>query len=384
VTPFASFLYFGLLLYVVVPALIARGFNVKPRHVILPTTLVMVVVQYGLGPTGLALAPWRDIGKVLGFTACELVVAAAFLRARLAGHRRYAFYAAVALALVPLALEKFLPRDAASVVGFLGISYLTFRALDVIFVIQDGLVKELPAGEYVAFLLFFPAISAGPIDRYRRFRTDYRRERSRDELLADLDRAVERIFRGLLYSFVIGRLIDFYWLMPLSRETGVRATVEYMYAYSMYLFFDFAGYSAFAIGVGYLFGVRMNENFNKPFLAKNIVEFWNRWHISLSTWLRDHVYGRFVMAATKGRWFKDRQLSGYLGTLLAFGLMGVWHGTATHYIAYGLYHAVLLAGYGILTQPGRRRRFQLPPLVAQVVTFHVVCFGFLMFSGRLF
>jgi membrane protein involved in D-alanine export len=384
VTPFASFLYFGLLLYVVVPALIARGLNVKPRHVILPTTLVMVVVQYGLGPTGLALAPWRDIGKILGFTAGELVVAAAFLRARLAGHRRYAFYAAVLLALVPLALEKFLPRDTASIVGFLGISYLTFRALDVIFVIQDGLVKDLPVGEYVAYLLFFPAISAGPIDRYRRFRTDYRRERSRDELLADLDRAVERIFRGLLYSFVIGRLIDFYWLTPLSHAAGLRATVQYMYAYSMYLFFDFAGYSAFAIGVGYLFGVRMPENFNKPFLAKNIVEFWTRWHITLYTWLRDHVYGRFVLAATKGRWFTNRYVSGYLGSLLAFGLMGVWHGTAARYICYGLYHAVLMAGYGMLTQPGRPRRFHLPPLVAQLVTFNLVCFGFLIFSGRLF
>ena len=382
--PFASFLYFGLVAYVVVPALIARAANIKARHIILPTTLIMVVVQYGLGPSGLVLAPLRDIGKVLAFTAAQFLVAAAFLRARLAGHRRYAFYAAVVLALLPLALEKFLPHATASVVAFLGISYLTFRALDVIFVIQDGLVKDLPVGEYVAYLLFFPAISAGPIDRYRRFRPDYRRERSRDELLQDLDRAVERIFRGLLYSFIIGRLIDFYWLAPLSHERGLRATVEYMYAYSMFLFFDFAGYSAFAIGVGYLFGVRMPENFNMPFLAKNIAEFWQRWHITLSTWLRDHVFGRFVLAATKGRWFKNRYMAGYLGIALAFSLMGVWHGTAAHYIVYGMYHGVLLAGHAMLTRPGRQRRFRLPPLAAQIVTFHIVCFGFLIFSGRLF
>jgi membrane protein involved in D-alanine export len=384
VIPFVSFLYFGLVAYVVVPALIARAANVKARYIILPTTLIMVVVQYGLGPSALALTPWRDIGKILGFTAGEFVVAAAFLRARSSGHRRYAFYAAVGLALAPLAAVKFLPPAPASIVAFLGISYLTFRALDVIFVIQDGLVKDLPVGEYVAYLLFFPAISAGPIDRYRRFRADYRRERSRDEVIEDLDRAVERIFRGLLYSFVIGRLIDFYWLAPLSHEAGLRATVEYMYAYSMYLFFDFAGYSAFAIGVGYLLGVRMPENFNKPFLAKNITEFWQRWHITLSTWLRDHVYGRFVLAATKGRWFKNRYTAGYLGIALAFSLMGVWHGTAAHYIVYGVYHGVLLAGYAMLTRPGRQRRFRLPPLAAQVVTFHIVCFGFLIFSGRLF
>ena len=73
-----------------------------------------------------------------------------------------------------------------------------------------------------------------------------------------------------------------------------------MYAYSLYLFFDFAGYTAFAIGVGYLFGIHTPENFQRPFLARDIRDFWNRWHISLSWWFRDHVYMRFVMAASDG------------------------------------------------------------------------------------
>ena len=156
-----------------------------------------------------------------------------------------------------------------------------------------------------------------------------------------------------------------------------------MYAYSLHLFFDFAGYSAFAIGTGYLLGVRMQENFNRPFWARNIVEFWDRWHISLSSWLRDHVYGRFVMTAMKGQWFAEPRVAGYLGSGLAFAAMGVWHGPEPRYIAYGLYHALLVVGHEILVVR-RGRRSAMPPMLARVVTFHCVCFGFLIFSGRLF
>ncbi|MGZ7042424.1 MAG: MBOAT family O-acyltransferase, partial [Thermoanaerobaculia bacterium] len=200
----------------------------------------------------------------------------------------------------------------------------------------------------------------------------------------DLDAATERIFRGVLYSFVIGPLIEFYWLKPASLTVGLRADLSYMYAYSLHLFFDFAGYSAFAIGVGYLLGVRMAENFNRPFLAQDIAEFWNRWHISLSTWLRDHVYGRFVLASKKGHWFQDRYTPGYIGSILAFGLMGLWHGPSAHYLFYGLYHGLLIVGHTMITRPDRPRSIRLPPFAARIVTFHLVCFGFLIFSGRLF
>lgn len=382
--PYGSFFYFGLLLYLLVPVVVASLLKVRTRRIVLGATMLMVVVQYGLGPFGLATAPLLAIGRVGGFAVAQWLVAALFLRVRASGQNRWAFYAAVLLALVPLIIEKFAATDVRHLVAFVGISYTTFRALDAIFGIQDGLIKDLPAGEYVAFLLFFPAISAGPIDRYRRFRADYRQERSREQLLSDLDQATVRLFRGILYAFVLGPIIDFYWVTPASHQYGVLGIVSYMYAYSIHLFFDFAGYSAFAIGMGYVLGVRMPENFNRPFLAQNIVEFWNRWHISLSSWLRDHVYGRFVLAAMKGKWFKDRQLSGYLGSVLAFGLMGLWHGAQARYLCYGFYHALLIVGHGMMTRPGRSRMPRLSPLAARIVTFHLVCVGFLIFSGRLF
>lgn len=380
--PFGDFLYFGVLLYLAVPIVICGVLGVPPRKFILAATLVMVAVQYGLVIDG----GWREsaqpLARVAGFVVLQFLVARAFVQLRRAGKRQPVFYAAVLLGLAPLALEKLVPGSR-SVTAFLGISYATFRALDITFAIQDGLVKELSLGKFIAYLIFFPSISAGPIDRYRRFLKDYDAPRSREQFMQDLDAAVERLFRGLLYAFVLAPLIDHYWLRPASGAEGALATVSYMYAYSLHLFFDFAGYSAFAIGTGYLLGVHIPENFDRPFWARDIAEFWNRWHITLSTWLRDHVYGRFVMTAAKNRWFAEPRVAGYLGSALAFTAMGVWHGPEARYIAYGLYHALLMVGHLMLSDR-RPRRPALPPMLARVVTFHCVCFGFLIFSGRLF
>jgi membrane protein involved in D-alanine export len=295
------------------------------------------------------------------------------------------FYAAIGLALLPLAGAKLVPLVApASRLGFLGISYATFRSLDVIIGIRDRLLAALPVGDYFAYLLFFPTLSSGPIDRFRRFQRDWRRTRTRAEFLSDLDGAVQRIFRGFLYKFILAALVEQYWL-PRAAGTGLLQTTSYMYGYTAYLFFDFAGYSAFAIGLSYIFGIHTPENFDRPFLARNIAEFWNRWHITLSSWFRDHVYMRFVIAALRHGRPLDRRAASYAGFVIAFGLMGLWHGLERRYILYGLYHAALLIGHDRFRKRGAGGRAddRLQHAVAVVVTFHCVAFGFLLFSGRL-
>jgi len=270
--------------------------------------------------------------------------------------------------------------------GFLGISYVTFRSLDVIFGIRDRLIVSLPADQFLAFLFFFPTISSGPIDRYRRFSQDWNRPRPAAEFWKDLDGAVHRVFTGFLYKFILAATIKTYWIDRLA-EGGFLNTLSYMYGYSLYLYFDFAGYSAFAVGVSYLLGIHTPENFNRPFLAGNIKDFWNRWHISLSTWLRDHVYMRFMLAAAKGHWFTGKYTASYLGYFLTFGLMGLWHGIEPYYLLYGLYHGTLLVGHDLFTRWNKPRQvWRNGPLwraTGTVVTFHMVCLGFLLFSGRI-
>ena len=198
---------------------------------------------------------------------------------------------------------------------------------------------------------------------------------------------MHRIFRGFLYKFILAALIKQYWLERAASSGSFAALVSYMYAYSFYLFFDFAGYSAFAIAVSYLFGVHTPENFDRPFLARNIRDFWNRWHITLSFWFRDHVYMRFLYAAMRGKWFAHKEVAPIVGYFLAFGLMGLWHGPQLHYIAYGFYQAVLLSAFHIFSRWSKMHRYWrdgvVSRLAATFITFQCVCFGLLIFSGRI-
>jgi membrane protein involved in D-alanine export len=382
--PFGDFIFFGLLLYAVVPTIFLGLVGWTGRWWTLLVTLVMLVLLFS---NDLAVRPnfdVREIWIVLGYALFQVAVAAAFLRWK----SRATFYAALALAVLPLAVAKALPALTLDTsFGFLGISYVTFRALDVIFSIHDGVIKTLPPTQHFAFLFFFPAVSSGPIDRYRRFGQDWLKTRTRSEFLDDLDFAISRIFRGFLYKFIIAALVHAHWVVPVSRQAGALHQVSLMYAETFYLFFDFAGYSAFAIGFSRLFGIRTPENFNAPFLAQNIREFWTRWHMTLSAWFRDHVHMRFLLAATKGKWFAGKNTANYLGLCLTFGLMGLWHGPELRFLLYGAYHAALLCGFEWFSRWNKTAKVWGSGPVWRagsiVLTFHAFAFGIMLFNGHL-
>ena len=300
--PYADFTYFALLLYVVVPTLILGLFGRSSRLWTLLATAAVLFLQYhklaGVRPN-LAV---REIWIVLGFAIWQWLVARIFagLRDRGGGP----FYGAIAVSLLPLVAAKLAPIVAPeSQIGFVGISYVTFRALDVVFCIRDKVIATLGLDDFLAFLFFFPTISSGPIDRYRRFLGDWRESRTRREFLVDLDGAVRRVFRGFLYKFILAALIKRYWLdhAESGRSASARSSA-YMYAYSLYLFFDFAGYSAFAIAVQLSCSGSTRRRISTALSwPTTSATFWNRWHITLSFWFRDHVYMRFLLAATQGQ-----------------------------------------------------------------------------------
>jgi membrane protein involved in D-alanine export len=386
VIPYADFTYFGLLLYAVVPTLIFGILGRAGWRWAVFVTAGMLLVQYHGWLNIRPHFPVREIWIVLGFGAWQWVTVRAFATARPRGG--WPFYTAIGASMAPLVIAKFFPVVAhGNQFGFLGISYVTFRALDVVFCLRDDVISVPGMLDLFMFLFFFPTISSGPIDRYRRFAGDWRKTRTRAEFVADLDGAVHRIFRGFFYKFIVAALIKEYWLDRAASSGHFGALISYMYAYSLYLFFDFAGYSAFAIALSYLFGVHTPENFARPFLARNIRDFWNRWHITLSFWFRDHVYMRFLFAATRGRWFANKHTAAIMGYFLAFGLMGLWHGPEPHYIIYGLYQATLLSAFHIFSswkKVGHLWRDTLAWRAAAVfITFHCVCFGLLIFSGRI-
>ena len=388
-TPYENFSFFIYLLIPLVPAVLlgilgATG-RVRAAWVLLST----------LGMLLLIARPLSVLSQITAYLVYEWLIVRLYLayRTRKQGKNRAGvFYLMIVLSILPLVVVKFNPSFIAlgfwhTVIGFLGISYLTFRTVGIIIEIRDGLIKDVQLLDFISFVLFFPTLASGPIDRYRRFGADLYQPLTRQEYGELAAQGMDHIFRGFLYKFIIAYLINKIGLDPLNRAFGFLPTLEYMYVYSFYLFFDFAGYSAFAIGVSYLLGIKTPENFDKPFIAKNIKDFWNRWHISLSFWFRDYIYMRFVLDSAKKKRFRNRYTAPYVGYILLFGLMGVWHGTQFHYLVYGLYHAALMIGFDILERKNRTWKFwgkgPLWDFLAILITAQFVMFGFLIFSGRL-
>ena len=387
--PFADFLYFGVSLYVLIPNLIFGRLEKISKAWIVFAVAIMLVVQYGVFKTILPNVVVWDLWVVLGYGIFQFVIGYVFLFIRRHKVNKWVFYAAVLLCLAPLLLGKYLPLFQPTYgLVFIGLSYVTFRSLDAIIGIQDGLITGLSPFQYMVFLLFFATISSGPIDRYQRFKEDWDHKRSNSEFLQDMDGGIHRVMTGFLYKFILATLIRQYWMDPAAAGVGFWPNVSYMYAYTLYLFFDFAGYSAFAVGFCYFFGIHTPENFNRPFLSRNIRDFWNRWHISLSTWFRDHVYSRFVMTAMKEHWFKNKYVVSYLGYILSMGLMGIWHGTSWNYLIYGIYHGILLILNDVIDRLNKKYKW-LPKnnkawnVFSILITLQFVCFGLLIFSGRL-
>ncbi len=386
--PYTDLPYFVVILTVGLPAVFLGMAGRSRRGWILAATVLMAVVNFGPSHTVLRGHAIPELAIAVAFAAFQLGLVAAFARSR--AHRKSTgvFAAAIVLSAAPLIMVKVMTASGSGAgPAFIGISYVTFRAVDALIIVQDRLETRIEPGTYLAYLMFPATISSGPIDRYRRFAEDYRAVPERQTFLAGFDEGVSQIFRGLLYKFVIAALIQ-KLVLPRAESPGFVGVVKYMYVYSSYLFFDFAGYSAIATGVSRFFGVRTPGNFNRPFAAVNIVDFWNRWHISLSTWFRDHIYMRFAMAAARGRWFGgNRYIASHIGFLVTFLLMGAWHGLEQRYILYGLYHATLLIGHSMVVRWTRRwprlRKSTSWRLLGFAVTFNAVCLGFLLFSGRL-
>ncbi|MFZ7943522.1 MULTISPECIES: D-alanyl-lipoteichoic acid biosynthesis protein DltB [Bacillaceae] len=383
-TPYGSFSFFFILAVLLAPTVIL-GLQGKRFHTY--NMLVSIIVLGIIFASSLNQA----IALII-FTIWQVVLIKAYITYRRQNNANNIFYIAVLLSILPLILSKLLPYFSdINVIGFLGISYLTFKGTQLIMETRDGLIKkDLPLSRLLYFILFFPTISSGPIDRYRRFDKDLEVVISGEQYKFMLYEGINKIFCGFLYKYIIGYSINHFFITNLRfiAHSHFEHHLYYMYAYSLYLFFDFAGYSAFAIGVSYIMGVKSPENFDKPFLSRNIKDFWNRWHMSLSFWFRDYVYMRFVFWMTKKKWIKNRNTLSNLGYILLFLLMGVWHGLEIQYLIYGIYHAVIMVAYNAFERFNKKHKWwpqnKLTHMVAIIITFHVICFGFYIFSGQLF
>jgi alginate O-acetyltransferase complex protein AlgI len=272
-------------------------------------------------------------------------------------------------------------------IQWLGFSYVAFRLIHTLRDRQSGKLPALTLREYLTYLIFFPAYTAGPIDRAERFVKDYR-------ALPPLDapRAVEGISRiviGIFKKFIIADSLALFALTAgraTEAQTGWGLWVL-LYAYAFRIFFDFSGYSDIAIGFGRLFGIDLPENFDRPYLKDNITTFWQSWHMTLSTWARNYVFtplSRAIMTRPNKPSTSMIVLITQVATMVTIGL---WHGITLNFVLWGIWHGIGLWVHKLYTDRTRAYYQEMKPnqrrvanWLGIVLTFHFVTLGWVFFA----
>ncbi|MCP4821259.1 MAG: MBOAT family protein [Shimia sp.] len=254
----------------------------------------------------------------------------------------------------------------------IGLSFLVFQSISYILDVARG--DAPPASRLVDFLAFsslFPQLIAGPILRYKDLAHQFAH---RTHSLALFIQGIQRFVIGLAMKVLIADsvapLADRMFALgtPSMAEAWLGAA-----AYAIQLFFDFAGYSAMAIGLGLMLGFRFIENFDAPYISRSVTEFWKRWHISLSTWLRDYLY--VPLGGNRGGALKT-----YRNLLLTMVLGGLWHGANWTFILWGIWHGGLMAIERALGSKNRATVW--PRAIAWPLTMVFVLIGWVMFRAE--
>lgn len=337
--------------WIIAASLVFYGFSGLEHAIVLAITTLAV---YALSaPKGIVGNRWRLLLAVgVPLTALIYYKYWTFLLADVFGleHRE--------VGILARAVDATLPA---------GISFFSFQMIAFAIDRYRNAIPEVPSfSRFALYITMFPQLVAGPILRYH----DVSRSlRGLGTFRIDYDRAsiaIGYVVYGLIAKVLIAdglkRYVDPLVVAPDALDPISAGYV--IFAYSLQIYFDFYGYSLIAIGLGHLLGFEFPANFDRPYSALNPRDFWRRWHITLSFWIRDYAY---------------RPLGGneaYVrNILIIFVLCGLWHGAGFNFIAWGLYHALLVVGYHY----NRAWWGRLPPLLQQIVTFVLVSLGWPLF-----
>jgi alginate O-acetyltransferase complex protein AlgI len=284
-----------------------------------------------------------------------------------------------------------LGTDVASEIPFawLGYSYVAFRLLHTLRDRQTGRLPSLGLGEYINYVIFFPAFAAGPIDRVQRFVSDLRSPLAltSEDWVESGTRLVLGLFKKLVLADLLAVIAFNDLLVEYVRRPGWMWI--FLYAYAFRIFLDFSGYTDIAIAMGRMLGVRLPENFASPYLKPNITLFWNSWHMSLTQWFRSYVFNPLA------RWMRTppKRLPEWsavlISQLVTMVLIGLWHGITWSFALWGLWHGVGLFVHNRWSWFVRSRlqNYKPSPTMSRLsgaagvlITFHFVSLGWLFFG----
>jgi len=262
-----------------------------------------------------------------------------------------------------------------------GISFFTFQSLSYTIDVYRGQVKPVNSwADYLFFVSFFPGLVAGPIVRARDFIPQIYKKPSLS--YDQMGEALYLIVCGLFKKCIISDYISINFVDRIFDAPALYTGVENLmgvYGYALQIYCDFSGYSDMAIGIALLLGFRFNINFNSPYQSATITEFWRRWHISLSSWLRDYLY----IPLGGNRKGKTRT---YLHLAITMLLGGLWHGAALRFILWGAIHGVALAIHKFFIdvcgfKPSGADMPVWKRVISTIFTFHIVCFAWIFFRA---
>lgn len=262
--------------------------------------------------------------------------------------------------------------DALRIIMPLGISYYTFKILSfLIDAYREKMESNVTLLQYAAYVSFFPQIMCGPISRANEIIPQLNRKEkiTEKELLDGFGMIISGIFKKMVIADRLSSYTETIFTNPLNYPTLASWIAAFLFSIQIYC--DFAGYSEIAIGVCKVFGFQCRANFNKPYFSYSIKEFWNRWHISLSTWLRDYIYIP-LGGNRRGRLRKN------INILITFLVSGIWHGNGLNFICWGIWHGLL----NILSV--KKSDKNVVVFFQTVGTFICVTFGWIMFKAESF
>ena len=261
----------------------------------------------------------------------------------------------------------------------------------VLFDYRAGRLPEegLSLRDMAVYVLFFPAFTAGPIDRAPRFITELSNGNALDSI-----RIIEggsRIVVGVFKKFVIADSFALVAMNPtlIEQTKTTEGLWILLYLYTFQIFFDFSGYSDVAIGIGRLYGITLPENFDRPYLQRNIQQFWQCWHITLSTWFRVYFFIPFSRMLIQTRYQIPQWIIVFVCQLATMALIGLWHGVTINFLMWGLWHGVGLFLHKMLADHTRQwyRRVneqnwprRMLHFASIITTFHFVALGWVFFA----
>ena len=355
------------------------GYRFLPDRAKRPFLLAASLVFYGWG------AP---VWLILLLYVMALDYAGALLVTRIQRGRRLLFAALIVLNLVPLIYFKyagFLRDTLEALTGIrirmdspllpAGISFFTFQGISYLADVFRGKAKvQRNFVLFGTYLSMFPQLVAGPIVRYTDLEAQL--EKSAEVSTADMRAGLERFAVGLGKKVLLADAMGRFWAKMSADIPGAGALGAWMglAAFSFQIFFDFSGYSDMALGLGKAMGFTFPENFDRPYRARSLTEFWRRWHMSLTTWFREYVYIP-LGGNRKGEWRRN------LNILIVWALTGLWHGAGWNFVLWGVWFGVLL----IIEKKwviGRKGTERLPGWLRQVLTYLPVLIGWGMFTGK--